>query len=128
MHGLIRDAVAQEFFVERQEDMQKLIVNTHYAVEDLIKILWLHQGHWDEYVLRVMPSNLSEGGDRQPPSHGKILIISARWLGDGRLHHEADLFGVEDQRSGSPIAQSLGKGCFSGPEGSVDPDYHVDDL
>jgi hypothetical protein len=45
MHGLIRDAVAQEFLVERQEDMQKLIVNTHYAVEDLIKILWLHQGH-----------------------------------------------------------------------------------
>ena len=51
MHGLVRYAVTQKVLVERQEDMQKLIVYAHYAIEDLIKILWLHQGHRDEYVL-----------------------------------------------------------------------------
>ena len=58
--------------------MQQLIVDPPYPVEYLSQIVRVHERHWDDDVLRVIPSNLPDRRDRKSPPQGEILIVSAR--------------------------------------------------
>ena len=51
MHGLVRDPVTQWVLVERQKDVQQLIVDPPYPVEYLSQIVRVHERHWDDDVL-----------------------------------------------------------------------------
>lgn len=108
--------------------MQQLIVDPPYPVEYLSQIVRVHERHWDDDVLRVIPSNLPDRRDRKSPPQGEILIVSARWHGDRFFHHEPDFLGVKDQRFGTPIAQPLSERRLSAPKGPLIQIIIVDGL
>ncbi len=108
--------------------MQQLIVDPPYPVEYLSRMVRVHERHWDDDVLRVIPSNLPDRRDRKSPPQGEILD-SLRSLAWGPfLHHEPDFLGVKDQRFGTPIAQPLSERHLPAPKGPLIQIIIVDGL
>ncbi len=88
----------------------------------------MHERHWDDDVLPVIPLNLPDRRDRKSPPQGEILIVSARWHGYRFFHHEPDFLGVKisdlERRSRSRLASVV----FPAPKGPFIQIIIVDGL